>query len=427
MSQALFAEFSAQSKEQWLAQLTKDLKLDDASHLLTQAVCPDLAMPIMATSQDALPDYLPAFHDFIASRKQPGWQYRQFIYAGQLDLLAEAFANGANGSTLITNGALDEASLQRLDLKQHHAAIFYISQSTAQVVEAIGRAYSSTQSLQASIYQLPGEEGITAWATSTAQAIAAAKPAPRLKLAGIDGAYYHNQGATPAQELAAALLQLHALIEAGKARGLSADQIFATTEINLACGTSYLVDLAKMRALRLLVLQLGQQHGLQGAWVQAGMTSSARTFSSADADTNLLRHTTAALAAASGTADFICLLPHTSLNPAFAARMSRNISHLLRHEVHADAVADPAAGSYYIEQLTVALAEKAWQYLHSWSAIPDFQEERAALSEAYSAGKLIMIGSNKYRHESSERGQYPNLGYAYFNLEEQAELAKAEA
>jgi len=123
-----------------------------------------------------------------------------------------------------------------------------------------------------------------------------------------------------------------------------------------------LIEIAKLRALRWLLLGLARRLGApeQGARVPIHAATTRRARSRIDVDTNLVRATIEGFAAAVGGADSLAIGNHDPRGSTASARWARNVSHLLRHEAHVDRVADPTAGSGTIEALTESIARATW-------------------------------------------------------------------
>jgi methylmalonyl-CoA mutase len=133
----------------------------------------------------------------------------------------------------------------------------------------------------------------------------------------------------------------------------------------VAIGPAYLVEIARIRALKLLWINALHAHGATPVWpaVAARFAEAAYTD---DLYTNMIRATTMAMSAVLGGADRLLVRPYddgrtaqATYGPAFGRRIARNVQHLLKMESGLDQYADPAAGSAYIETLTAQLAEAA--------------------------------------------------------------------
>lgn len=128
-------------------------------------------------------------------------------------------------------------------------------------------------------------------------------------------------------------------------------------------GCDYLVEIARLRALRWLwaKAQLAMGRKEQPAFIQVEFHADAYTE---DPYSNMIRSTTMAMAAVIGGADRLFVLPADSKSEKpvpFARRIARNVQHILKHESYFDRVDDPAAGSYFIDELTWLIAKDAWK------------------------------------------------------------------
>ena len=141
-----------------------------------------------------------------------------------------------------------------------------------------------------------------------------------------------------------------------------------------------------------------------------------------DPYTNLLRVTTEALSAVIGGCDTLIVEPFE-----FSPRLATNVQLLLQHEAHLDEVADPAAGSYYVEWLTDALARQAWKlfqevearggYAQSQAFIDDaITASRKALETAVASRRRTLVGVNNYP-DLNEKSVNPDAA-VYWNVVE---------
>jgi methylmalonyl-CoA mutase len=221
----------------------------------------------------------------------------------------------------------------------------------------------------------------------------------------------HDAGATAVQELAWAIAEGVDRLAAETARGRAVDEAARDVAFVFAVGSTYFMEIAKLRAARLL------WGAAVGAFAPADVASgamrlhvrTARTNKSVyDPYTNLLRVTTEAMSAAIGGADTLLVEPH-----GFDPHLALNVQRILAEEAHLDVVADPAGGSYYIESLTDALAREAWSLFQQI-------EQAGGASAAIAAGMLDEhLQASRAMHEaavSSRRrtlvgvNDYPDLG-----------------
>ena len=185
-----------------------------------------------------------------------------------------------------------------------------------------------------------------------------------IRALAINGAVFFEEGMNVVDELSYTLSLLVAYYDQLTDQGVSAATLWDHTEVTLAIGSDHYVDLAKFRAIRLLLAQVADAYQInKEPPISIRAVSGVRNKTLYDANSNLLRNTTEAMAALLGGANVITLLPHNALHPTtadFGERMAINVVNILRQEAHLEKVADPAAGSYFLENLTQQLVEKAW-------------------------------------------------------------------
>jgi methylmalonyl-CoA mutase len=134
-----------------------------------------------------------------------------------------------------------------------------------------------------------------------------------------------------------------------------------TIQFELKMTGSYFVDIARLRALRLLWQTVVHSHDSSITSVNTNIHALVDTTVSEKEDyTNLLRLTTKAMSAGIAGADIISILPFDGNANDFSERMARNIQLILKHESFLDKVVDPSSGSYAIDSLTQQLMDKSW-------------------------------------------------------------------
>ena len=216
----------------------------------------------------------------------------------------------------------------------------------------------------------------------------------------------HEAGAHAVQELgyalAAGVERLSALSERQPAEAAA-----PLVEFVFAVGPAYFVEIAKLRAARLLWAQAVAAFGIQGAdaaRMRLAVRTPRRNKSVLDPATNLLRVTTEALSAVVGGCDALTVEPF-----GFDPHLALNVQRILQDEAHLDAVADPAGGSYYVEALTDALAREGWKLFQQVEAAGGFaralssgavekalSESRAARAAALASRRKVLVGVNNY-------------------------------
>jgi methylmalonyl-CoA mutase len=184
------------------------------------------------------------------------------------------------------------------------------------------------------------------------------------------GRVAHEAGGGEALELAFAAASAITYAKALVRAGLPITEAFARITLGLSADADYFLTIAKLRAAREIWARIA-------AACEAGPTariearSSRRMLARQDAWTNMIRLTAAGFGAAVGGADAVVLGNFTDalgLPTAFARRQSRNTQLVLMEEAHVGRVADPAAGSGYVEAMTEQLARAAWAKLQEIEA-----------------------------------------------------------
>ncbi|MEE0975032.1 MAG: methylmalonyl-CoA mutase family protein, partial [Muribaculaceae bacterium] len=256
-------------------------------------------------------------------------------------------------------------------------------------------------------------------AQKAAQLIAIVKDVPALRVISVDSAMLNNSGAYIFQELGYALAWgaewLNLLTEAG----LTVDQAAKRIKFNMGISSNYFMELAKFRAARMLWAQIVEQYKPEckcSCKMMTHATTSTFNLTVFDAHVNLLRTQTEAMSAALAGVDSITVTPFdaTYKTPdAFSERIARNQQFLLKEESHLDKIVDPAGGSYYVETLTVSIAQEAWKLFLE-------VEEKGGFLACVNNGdvqKAVNASSEKRHGDMARRkeillgtNQYPNFG-----------------
>lgn len=197
--------------------------------------------------------------------------------------------------------------------------------------------------------------------------------APKLRCLIIDGTVYEAAGASSTQELAFVLSTAIGYIQGLMDSGIGIDSIAPLFAVKLSLGSNFFMEIAKVRAFRLIWSEMikawGGGEAAQKVWIH-GKTAEFNK-STYDIYVNMLRTTTEAFSAVIGGVDslevdrFDAVL-HESTE--LAARIARNQQLILCEEAYFGKVLDPAGGCYYIEKLTSELADKAWKLMQELEA-----------------------------------------------------------
>ena len=186
-------------------------------------------------------------------------------------------------------------------------------------------------------------------------------------------------------------------------------------QFTLSVGSNYFMEIAKLRAVRLLWSTLIEQYqpACDCAYrITLNTVASSWNKTLYDPYVNMLRSTTEAMSAALGGADSIALKPFDiayKQEDEFSSRISRNVQIILKEESYFDKVVDPAAGSYYIENLTNSIIEHAWSLFRKTEVDGGFitliengkirsEIEKSAQKRDMDIAtrKYVLLGTNQY-------------------------------
>ena len=165
------------------------------------------------------------------------------------------------------------------------------------------------------------------------------------------------------EELVSGLKQANDHLVKLTEQGMSVQDAAMRISFHTACGSRYLFEICKLRALHWLWASLCKQYGVDLTGISILAESSTRSFTKEDIHTNMLRNTAQVMSALLGGASAIYACPHGDDNayPGFGERMARNIQLLLRHESHIGEVVQVPEGAWFFDRVTAQLAEKAWE------------------------------------------------------------------
>jgi len=195
---------------------------------------------------------------------------------------------------------------------------------------------------------------------------------PNYKTVQVNGRYYHAGPQETGRELGYMLAKGNAYLAAMDKLDVPPKVTNAHMQFSVAISTSYFVEIAKIRALRILWLNVLKGYGLEDDQVPEVVGHLARETQDEQMYTNMIRASTQAMSAVIGGVDRLYILPANAAlkeeATPFTRRIARNLQHLLKMESHLDKVVDPGAGSYYMEQLTQKLATQAWDVFQKLEA-----------------------------------------------------------
>jgi methylmalonyl-CoA mutase len=269
---------------------------------------------------------------------------------------------------------------------------------------------------------------------------------PRFNSISISGYHMQEAGATADLELAYTLADGVEYVRAGKEAGQDIDAFAPRLSFFWAIGMNFFMEVAKLRAARLLWARLMKAEGAQNPKslsLRTHSQTSGWSLTAQDVYNNVVRTCLEAMAATQGHTQSLhtnALDEALALPTDFSARIARNTQLLLQQESGTTRVIDPWGGSAYVEKLTYDLARRAWAHIeevdeHGGMAqaiddgIPKLRiEEAAARTQArIDAGKQPVIGVNKYRVDADEAIEVLRVDNAQVFAEQKAKLEELRA
>jgi methylmalonyl-CoA mutase len=247
------------------------------------------------------------------------------------------------------------------------------------------------------------------------------KHMPRFNSISVSGYHMHEAGATADLELAYTLADALEYVKAGINNGLDVDTFAPRISFFWGIGMNHFMEIAKMRAGRMLWAKLMKQFNPKNPKslsLRTHSQTSGYSLTEQDPYNNVARTTIEAMAAALGHTQSLhtnALDEAIALPTDFSARIARNTQLFLQEETGITKAIDPWAGSYYVEYLTDKLARRAWELIREVEelggmakaieeGVPKMRiEEAAARKQArIDSGKETLVGINKYQLEKEE-------------------------
>ncbi|QNG18845.1 methylmalonyl-CoA mutase small subunit [Rhodococcus triatomae] len=258
--------------------------------------------------------------------------------------------------------------------------------------------------------------------TAVELAAAASARTETVRAITVDGTAFHDAGASDAEELGAAVAAGLEYLRAATGYGLTAAQALEQISFRFSATDDQFQTIGKFRAARLLWARVAQVCGASefGGAPQHAVTSAAM-MAQRDPWVNMLRTTLAAFGAGIGGADEVTVLPFDSALPegalgvsrSFSARIARNTQLLLLEESNLGRVLDPAAGSWYVEDLTHAIAEAAWEFFQQIEAAGGFVQGGAVVRERIARTRQRRESDIAHRKTAvTGVNEFPNLAEA---------------
>ena len=251
-----------------------------------------------------------------------------------------------------------------------------------------------------------------------AEAVKMVAAYPKIRVINVQAYDFNDAGSSLVQELAFGVAIGNEYIAKLGELGIGAEEVARRMKFTFGISSNYFMEIAKFRAARVVWANIVRAWGVESdcaCKMHVHAVTSQWNQTVYDAYVNMLRDTTETMSAAIAGVDSIEVLPfdHAFRAPGeFSNRIARNVQSILKEESHFNKVVDPAAGSYYIEELTQSIIDAAWKLFKE-------VEEKGGYTEAFKAGfvqeqvKAVSDKKDKLLAQRRETllgsNQYPNF------------------
>ena len=433
----LFDMFSPVSPEEWRAKAEVDLKGADFEKKMVWRTDEGFNVQPLYRGVDIKDfktiDSLPGEYPYVrGTRTNNDWQARQEIDAANVkEANAKALDVLNKGITSLGFKLHDDFNLDVLldgiytDIAQVNFAVcpnkvVEFAKVLVAYLEKKGTADKFVGSIDFNPYKATFKKGkkFEGIAEVAAELLKVVAPVKGLRVLSVNSEMLSNAGAYIYQELGYALSWGNEWMAQLTDAGFSADEVASRIKFNMGISTIYFMELAKFRAARMLWAQIVKQYNPQcdcACKMVVHATTSRYSQTMFDSYVNMLRSQTQAMSAALASVDEITVTPFDApykKSDEFSERIARNQQLLLKEESHLDKVVDPAGGSYYIEELTMSLAQVAWKLFLETEEKGGFE----AAVESYDVTNAVNASANarfdkvaKRREQLLGTNQFPNF------------------
>ena len=424
-SNQLFNDFGPVSRAEWIDKATVDLKGADFNRKLVWRTYEGFEVQPFYTPEDMTgTDKLTQLRAIFAQSSRSWVNYTEIHIQDEKKANEEALYAMKYGAQGILFHAdihkIDlEVLLKGIDIKTIHVSFALEAPSEALVEQYFNYAKKEGVDLkelkgfvQADVLESWTTRGVAPDFDELAQMIKLTAQAPDFKGLAVQSASFVNAGSNVSQELAFAFNKMVELFDRLSEKDIEIKALAGELIPVLAIGGDYFFEIAKMRAFRLLAASILKAYGVDASQLKIVSVNSLWSKSLYDPYVNMLRNTTEGMAAVMGGCDALLTRSHDSSyqEPSnFSRRIALNVSNLLKEETYLDKVVDPAAGSYYIENLTLSLTDKALEIFKEIESKGGFvkafesntiqsmiAEVKAKKEKDIAQRKNVFVGINRY-------------------------------
>ena len=441
-TKGLFDEFPPVSKEQWRNKITTDLKGADFDKKLVWKTGEGFNVQPFYTADDFEKrtnlDVCPGDFPFLRGKNVKGneWLVRQDIHVENISeanakvldirmkgvdaigfIFDEKFSPTIDTiEQLLQNIRLD---LMELNFKTTHPL------AMLSIIDQLSKKYNrDLEQVKGSLDFDPlGQNSLTGNFYASRQddfnllveLVKASQLLPKFQVVTVDGTIFHNSGSGIVTQLAFVLAKGADYLTHLTEHGIDIDQAAPKLRFNFAVGSNYFMEIAKFRAARYLWANIVNAYGLNDADNAAMFihcSNSEWNKTTYDPYVNMLRTTTETMSSLIGGVDSMTVLPFNKVYESpteFSERIARNQQLLLKGESYFDKVNDPAAGSYYIEELTEQIIQESWKLFLEVDEMGGYEKafEKGFIQEKVKAEsqqkdadianrKRTLLGTNQY-------------------------------
>jgi methylmalonyl-CoA mutase len=427
----LLQEFPPVSTQSWEEVIRKDLKGADYSRKLIWKTEEGLAVKPYYRAEDIAglehQDTAPGEFPYMRSARLTGdWRIREEIDAADPERARQtacgAIAAGAEEISFSDVAIKDASDLRTLLANLQETPVHFAKADESLIRLLIERQDSSQTSTGWNpLMNLDFAAEVIASAPSTLEPFT------------IHGEEFEESGATVIEEIGFTLAAAVDFLAEMQFRKVEIERAAASIAFSFAIGSNYFFQIAKLRAFRILWARAVESFG--GGRTSAKAKIHARTSrwnkTIYDPHVNILRGTTEAMSAVFGSADSITVAPFDEcykIPDEASLRLARNTQILLKQEALLSQVADPGAGSYYLEVVTDFIAREGWRTMQAIEASGGYRralqdgriaqaldKSLATREDAVASRRRIFVGTNQYpslSEEALDRIDFSRMNYS---------------
>jgi len=469
IKEKLFDQFPPVTTKEWIAKISCDLKGDDFDKKLVWKTDEGFSVNPFYRAEDidniAYINTLPGEYPFVRGTKikNNNWHVRQNIevsdYSEANRKALEILTKGIDSLGFIINNpeSVSEPNFEILlhDLHIEDIEINFLCNGKAKeildsIIKIVDERGLAPEKISGAIEAdpigrlmlngtlcIPISEGFDYLSSLTRSALTF----PNLRTIHLNASHFTNSGSDIVQELAFGISMGNEYMAQLTERGISTDEAASKIRFSFGSGSNYFPEIAKLRAARLLwsVVMNGYKPAVrESIKMDIHCVTSEWNKTIFDPYVNMLRTQTEAMSAILGGTDSLTVEPFDIVfrqPDEFSERIARNQQLILKEEAYFDKVADPAAGSYYIENLTYLIADNSWKLfleieeqggflacLKSGLIQEKISESANKRKVAVASGKETLLGTNKFPDINEKAPLGIEMDRVFKSIEQQNDL-----